>query len=188
MRNKDRGYKNLKTDKNNINMFLWNNIITKKHLIISSLIVSLILMTSMIENVGALAGHISKKEIIYIIDMKDENILPRYSSSYERTNYKDVTDTVRGLEMTASVKLRVVINVNEATGIITSYSGPYLESIRMYAGPYIVRLEDISTSQRLSSSKRTLYCEGSFRIYAETYLGMDIHRSKLFTIDLNASI
>lgn len=113
---------------------------------------------------------------------------PRYSSSYERDNVKDFSQTVRGLEMNASVRLSVVINVNEATRVITSYSGPYLESLWMDAGPYLVWLTDISTSQSLSSSRRTLYCEGSFRIHAETYLAMDVHETILFTIKLNASI
>lgn len=160
----------------------------KKYLISMSLVFSLFLMASMSERVGALTSHITEKEIIYTVNLDDSTVAPRYSSSYERSNVRDVSDTVRGLEMTATVSLRVVIRVNEATGVITSYSGPYLEPIRMYAGPYLVWLDEMSTSQELSSSRRTLHCEGSFRIHAETYLAMDVHRSKLFTIYLDASI
>lgn len=145
-------------------------------------------MGIMIDNIIASSDttNIVTKTIEYTLG--SPSITPRYSTPYERSDVRDFSQNVNGLRLAASVKLRVVIRVNEATGVITSYSDPYLETIYTEAGAYMSWITDISTSQKLSASKRTLYCEGRFIIHAETFLSMDPRETIRFTISLNASI
>lgn len=129
---------------------------------------------------------IIEKEIILNIDSNSIDITPFASVTYQRHNVDTFTDTVRGKTLQANVTLKVIIRVNESTGVISSYSGPYLNSNWIDVGAYEGYLIDVSTNATYSASRRTLHCTGKFKIYARAATGADEHVSKEFTISLDA--
>ena len=73
---------------------------------------------------------IIEKEIILNIDSNSIDITPFASVTYHRHNVDTFVDTVKGKKLQANVTLKVIIRVNESTGVITSFSGP---SVSMYS-------------------------------------------------------
>lgn len=114
------------------------------------------------------------------------NISPYYTSTYQRHTVDTFSDVVRGKVLEANVTLKVTIRVNENTGEITSYSGPYLNQNWIDVGGYEGFLTDISTDASYSPTRRTLHCIGKFKIYARSAVGTDVHVSKQFTIEFDA--
>lgn len=151
-----------------------------------------IIILSVFINVGTPVCAIERnveKTIIKTINFQDNDLLgiePYASATYQRHTVGTFTDTVRGKKLMANVTLKVTIRVNESTGVITSYSGPYLSQNWIDVGAYEGFLQDISTEATLSASKRTLHCVGNFKIYARSPVGTDPHYSKEFTIELDA--
>ncbi len=96
---------------------------------------------------------IIEKEIILNIDSNSIDITPFASVTYQRHNVDTFVDTVKGKKLQANVTLKVIIRVNESTGVITSFSGP---SVSMYSpaggGAVSEKLYDINTSYKWGSA------------------------------------
>lgn len=184
----------LLTKKLEVNFKLWFYYVKKimkaaKVILIVCVCASIMLNKNTIINVNAIESEDSQivtKTIYYNAIVQSNGIEPRASSTYTRHNVETFSQTVRGLKMSANVTLKATIRVNENTGVITSYDGPYLNQNWVEVGAYQGRITDVSTSAELSSSRRSLYCQGSFKIYAESGVGANPHYTSSFTIYLTA--
>lgn len=160
-----------------------------KLLLVSCICIGITFYQSIFNNVHAVGSEgntIVTKTLYYNLSILNQDVISRASTTYTRHNVDTFSQTVRGLKMSANVTLKVTIRVNENTGVITSFDGPYLNQNWVEVGAYQGYITDISTNAEFSESHRSLYCQGSFKIFAETAIGADPHYTSSFTIKLTA--
>lgn len=85
-------------------------------------------------------------------------------SKYVHRDYQEQF-TQNNKTITAETILESTLRINDATGVITSYSGPYLSLTYDNAGyAFTTNLIDASTEAVLSSTKRTITISCSYRV------------------------
>lgn len=72
-----------------------------------------------------------------------------------------------------STYFSVLLRVDENTGVIRSYEGPYLNSIAVTASPFQAVLGEISCYGTLSSTKRTITMYGDVSVTVMSGVGTD---------------
>lgn len=95
-----------------------------------------------------------------------EGVEKKLRDTNTRTPYKLFYHNGKNSECSfeATVKLSITIRVDDNTGVIRSYEGPYLTLFSLDTAVQKGEMKDINTNAQYSSSKRTITATGSYSI------------------------